>query len=57
MKKEEWLKRYKARLIERGLSEIEAHNCTFVVNSDPDILVDDPEGAADVELSYWESDV
>ncbi len=56
MKKEEWLKQYKARMIERGLNEKEASAITEATGKEPDFLNDDPAGAADEELSYWSSD-
>jgi len=65
MEKEEWLKRYKARLLERGLSEEEAEYLTKETSDDSTalgalafdlLLEDDPEDAADDELSYWASD-
>jgi len=56
MDKEEWLSRYKSRLIERGLSEKEAQNITSVAKLDYPMEEDDPEDAADEELSYWSDD-
>jgi hypothetical protein len=56
MDKIEWLKRYKARMIERGLSEKEAQAATDAISTDEYCGDDDPEGAADDELSYWASD-
>lgn len=65
MEKEEWLKRYKARMIERGLSEVEAEALTKEMADDSTALgaaafdlrlEDNPEDAADDELSYWASD-
>ena len=57
MDREEWIKRFRERLIERGLSEKEARDLVEVSVSDPDFLNDDdPESAADDELSYWASD-
>ena len=56
----EWLKRYKARMIERGLNEREATSITEAVSTDLDIMqhLEDyvPEDAADDELSYFASD-
>jgi hypothetical protein len=56
MEKEEWLKRYKARMIERGLSEKDAQAITDVTANDEYCGEDDPEDSADDELSYWASD-
>lgn len=57
MEKEEWLKRYKTRMIERGLKEGEAQEITNAVDiNDPFLDIDDPESAADDELAYWASD-
>lgn len=54
---ERWFRRYKQRFIERaGLTEEQAQACadaeTFSVLSEG--FEDDPEGAADEEMSYWE---
>lgn len=43
-------------MIERGLSEKDAQNITEAANTDPEFLDDDPEEAADDELSYWGND-
>lgn len=56
MDKEEWLKRYKARMIERGLCEKDAEEFTEANEPLDFTKEDDPEGAADDELSYWVSD-
>ena len=56
MEKEEWLKRYKARMIGRGLNEREAKAITEATGNEPDFLDDDPEEAADDELSCWAAD-
>ena len=56
MEKEEWMKLYKARMIERGLSEKEAQAITEAASNDLYQLEDNPEDAADEELSYWPSD-
>jgi len=56
MEKEEWLKKYKARLIERGLNEEEAQDIAEAVDVDDPGLDDDPESAADDELNYQASD-
>lgn len=54
-----WLDRYKRRFIEQaGLTETQAQACAeaepFAVLSEG--FEDDPEGAADEEMSYWEAD-
>lgn len=54
---EEWLRRYRQRFIDRAeLSETQADACasaeSFEVLSE--MFEDDPEGAADEEMSYWE---
>ena len=56
MTQSEWLDRYKRRIMERaGVPEKFADDCAhaepFEVLSD--MFEDDPEGAADEELSYW----
>lgn len=58
MDKEEWLKRYKKRLIERGIEEKLAGETTKTLDMQRglDFLNDDPEMSADDELSYWASD-
>ncbi len=57
MEHQEWLARYKWRLIDRaGLTEAQAQACaqaeSFEVLSE--FYEDDPEGAADEEMSDWE---
>lgn len=54
-----WLDRYKARFMAvAGLTETQAEACAdaepFEVLSDG--FEDDPEGAADMEMSYWDAD-
>ena len=52
----EWMRRLRARFIERageGADEI-ADATTFAEWSDG--FEDDPEGAADEEMSYWDND-
>lgn len=56
MTKEEWLKRYKARMIDKGLNEREAQAATEAVSTDEHVGEDDPEDTVDDELSYWASD-
>lgn len=53
MERVEWRRRYKNRLVERGLSPEEAEDILQPVGDDYDC---DPEMAADDELSYWASD-
>jgi hypothetical protein len=55
--RDEWLRRYKQRFIDRAdLTEGQAEQCakaeSFEVLSDG--FEDDPEGAADEEMSCWE---
>lgn len=57
MTEQEWLDRYQRRFVEVvGLTESQAKSCaeaeTFDVLSDG--FEDDPEAAADSEMSYWE---
>lgn len=57
MTEQEWLTRYKQRLIDQShIDEAFAEDCAhaepFAVLSD--MFEDDPEGAADEELSCWE---
>ena len=58
--REEWLGRYRQRLIGvAGLSEQHAQQCVeagdgFEAMSDG--YEDDPEGAADMEMSYWDGE-
>ena len=56
MTKQEWIDRYKARFVEvAGLTPEQACACataeSFEVLSDG--FADDPEGAADEEMSCW----
>lgn len=54
----EWLDRYKARFVHVGLTDSQADACaraeSFAVLSE--MFEDDPEGAADMEMSYWDAD-
>ena len=55
----EWLRRYTQRFIDRvGLSATEAQKCAAAEPFDvlSELFEDDPEGAADEELSYWSGD-
>ena len=59
MKDEEWLDRYARRIMEvarvdRAAGEACAQAETFDVLSEG--FEDDPEGAADSEMSYWDGD-
>jgi hypothetical protein len=57
MEKEEWLRQYKARMIERGIGEPLAEQARVVVEeTNPDFLQDDPIQTADDELRYWAND-
>jgi hypothetical protein len=55
--RDEWLQRYQQRFMkEAGVNAEQARQCSeaepFEVLSDG--FEDDPEGAADSEMSYWE---
>lgn len=57
MEQQEWLRRYQQRMIDKaGLTEDQAKKCatadTYETLSDG--FEDDPEDAADMEMSYWE---
>lgn len=59
MTENEWMTRYKQRFIEiAGVSETQAEALgeaeSFAVLSD--MFEDDPEGAADSEMSYWDAE-
>lgn len=59
--KEKWLARYKQRFIDAGLTAEEAQECANCVEltddlSDSPSVADDPEAAADDEMSYWDND-
>lgn len=59
MDQQEWLTRYKRRFMERAnMTEAQAEWCVeaepFAVLSE--FFEDDPEGAADEEMSCWEPD-
>jgi hypothetical protein len=59
MTEQEWLTRYKQRFIDiAGLTETQAQACataeSFAVLSES--FEDDPEEAADMEMSYWDGD-
>lgn len=59
MTEEEYLRRYAARIKERtGLTDEAADACAHAVPFEDlsEMFEDDPEGAADEELSYWEPD-
>ena len=43
-------------MIEKGLNYDEANNCADAESLDPVNFEDNPEDAADEELSYWASD-
>lgn len=56
---QEWLRRYKQRFIERAdLTEAQAAACAEAEPFDEisEMFEDDPEGAADEEMSYWDAD-
>lgn len=57
LREDVWLERYQRRLVEvAGLTPKQAQACgeaeSFAVLSEG--YEDDPEGAADLELSYWD---
>lgn len=57
----DWLNRYKARMIERGVPADMAHVSMLAVDlhsgEDSTASLDEsPEDAADDELSYWDAD-
>ncbi len=59
MTEAEWLERYKQRFIERAeltptQAQAFAEAESFATLSE--FFEDDPEGAADEEMSYWEAD-
>lgn len=56
---DEWFARYKQRFVDiAGITQVQAQECvnaeSFTVLSED--FEDDPEGAADEEMSCWESD-
>ena len=59
LSQDEWLRRYKQRFIDVvGMTQAHADECaeaeSFEVLSE--YFKDDPEGAADSEMSYWDGD-
>lgn len=55
--RDEWLRRYAQRFIDRaGLTPTQAQACATAEPFDvlSELFEDDPEGAADEEMSYWE---
>jgi len=57
----QWLARYKARMLERGVPEDMAQAATEAVDMAPgeastNSLDESPEDAADDEMSYWDDD-
>lgn len=55
----EWLRRYRQRFMDvAGLSAGQAEDCANAVTFEEasDSYEDDPEGAADMEMSYWDGD-
>ena len=56
MDKKEWLDRYAKRLFDAGLDNEEVRAMIECTIYNDDLLDDDPEQAADDELSYWASD-
>lgn len=56
---DEWLRRYKQRFIDRAdLTETQAQACSEAESFETlsEFFEDDPEGAADEEMSYWDGD-
>jgi hypothetical protein len=56
LSRDEWWARYKQRFIDRaGLTDAQAQGCVDAVSYEEvsDMFEDDPEGAADEEMSYW----
>ncbi len=56
MTNKEWLTRYKQRFIDvAGLTPAQADDCSRAESFDvlSEMFEDDPEGAADEEMSYW----
>lgn len=57
MTREEWFARYKQRFIEQAdLTPAQAEACAEAESFETlsDGFEDDPEGAADSEMSYWD---
>jgi hypothetical protein len=59
MTQEEWLERYQRRFIE--VAGVTASQATALANTEDfsalsEFYEDDPEGAADDEMSYWDAD-
>ncbi len=52
----EWMRRLRARFIERGGDGADAVADAVGFEEWQDGFEDDPEGAADEEMSYWEND-
>ena len=56
MSRDEWLRRYKARFVNAGLTTEQAEDCANAESFEclsSGGFEDDPEGAADEEMSYW----
>lgn len=56
MTKENWMFRYKQAFVDAGLSQSEAKQCSEAVDYEEARkgFEEDPEGAAQMEMSYWE---
>lgn len=57
LRKAAWIRRYRQRIIDRsGMTPTQADACAMAVSFAElsDGFKDDPEGAADMEMSYWE---
>lgn len=56
MTREEWFRRYRQRFIDQAnLTEEQAQSCADAESFETlsEFFEDDPEGAADEEMSYW----
>lgn len=58
MDKQEWIKRCSKRFMERaGMTSIEADGYAQTMHAEwSEDFADDPEGAADEEMSCWDDD-
>ena len=56
IEKSEWLRRYKQQFLSVVLDDDKAQDCVDAVTFEEasDGYEDDPEGSADMEMSYWE---
>lgn len=58
LNREEWLVRFRQRFIGAGVGETQAQACADAESLEvlSEGFDDDPEGAAEEEMSYWEAD-